>query len=69
MNSRHDATGNSIAISAGLLAGDTLPLTLRAKGLRLEPAGGGWHLTIGLLNADAEVATHMSRQAGCRLLG
>ncbi len=50
-------TGDSIAVSAGLVTGDVLPLTVRAKGIRLEPAGGSWHLTIGLLNADAQVVT------------
>jgi hypothetical protein len=50
-------TGDSIVGSAGLLDAATVPLTLRVRGIRLEPAAGGWHLTIGLLNADASVAT------------
>ena len=50
-------TGETIAGSAGLLIDDTMPLTVRAKGLRLEPAVGGWHLTVGLLNLDAQMAT------------
>jgi hypothetical protein len=49
-------TGEQIGLTAGLLhQEDTLPLTLHAQNLRIEPAGGGWHLTAGLLNADAEV--------------
>jgi hypothetical protein len=48
-------TGDSIAMSVGLLADETLPLTLRARGIRIEPASGDWHLTVGLLNADVEV--------------
>jgi hypothetical protein len=50
------ATGESIALRTALVVGDTLPLTLRAHELRLEPAGGGWHVTVGLLSADADIA-------------
>jgi hypothetical protein len=48
-------TGDRIGLSVGLLSDDALPLTLRARDIRLEPATGDWHVTIGLLNADAEV--------------
>ncbi|WP_428485085.1 DUF2125 domain-containing protein [Rhodopila sp.] len=54
-------TGDTIAFSVGLLSEQTLPLTLHAQGLRVEPAAGGWHLTVGLLNADAEVAPAAGR--------
>lgn len=50
-------TGESIALAVDFIAHATLPLTLRARGLRLEPAAGGWHMTAGLLSADLEVAT------------
>jgi Uncharacterized protein conserved in bacteria (DUF2125) len=46
-------TGDQIALQAGYLAQDTLPLTVRARGLRLEPAAGGWRVTVGLLSTDA----------------
>jgi hypothetical protein len=48
-------TGDQIGLSVGLRETDPLPLTLRAKGLRVEPADGAWHLTTGLVSADAEV--------------
>ena len=31
-------------------------LALHARGLRLDPASGAWHITIGLLNAAAQIA-------------
>ncbi|HVZ09851.1 DUF2125 domain-containing protein [Rhodopila sp.] len=50
-------TGEALDWSVDLLATrTTLPLTLRARGLRLEPAGGGWHATAGLLSMDIEIA-------------
>jgi hypothetical protein len=49
-------TGEQTALSIGLRQTDPLPLTLRAKNLRVEPADGGWHLTAGSLSADAGLA-------------
>ena len=49
-------TADSIALRTVLIAGSSLPLTLRAHDLRLEPATGGWHSTVGLLNLDADIA-------------
>ncbi|WP_428534278.1 DUF2125 domain-containing protein [Rhodopila sp.] len=31
-------------------------VALHARGLRLQPATGAWHVTVGLLNAQAEIA-------------
>ena len=50
-------TGEEIGVSVGLRESDTLPLTLHAKNLRVEPADGSWHLTAGLLNGIAEVTS------------
>ena len=52
------------AIVSGETAVATVPLqptgpqsvALRARALRLEPATGAWHVTVGLLNAQAEIA-------------
>jgi hypothetical protein len=48
-------TGDQLGLSVGLRQSYPLPLTLRAKSLRVEPADGAWHLTTGLVSADAEV--------------
>ncbi len=48
-------TGDSIGASVGLLSDATVPISLRAQGVRLEPAAGGWHLTAGLISADLAV--------------
>jgi hypothetical protein len=49
-------TGEQASVSTPLQQTDTLSGVLRAKGLRLEAASGAWHVTIGLLNADATIA-------------
>jgi hypothetical protein len=49
-------TGDEASVSMPLQQTDALSGVLRAKGLRLEAASGAWHLTVGLLNADATIA-------------
>ena len=49
-------TGDEASVSMPLQQTKTLSGVLSARGLRLESASGAWHLTIGLLNADATVA-------------
>jgi hypothetical protein len=49
-------TGDETSVSVPLQQSDALSVVLRAKGLRVEAATGAWHVTIGLLNADAVVA-------------
>jgi len=48
-------TGDQIRLSVGPLQEDRLSLALYARALQVEPAAGGWHLTVGLLNAQAQV--------------
>jgi hypothetical protein len=49
-------TGDEASISVPLQQGGPLFVALHTSGLRLEAATGAWHVTIGLLNADAEIA-------------
>ncbi len=48
-------TGEEIGLSVGLREADSLPLALHAKSLRVEPASGAWHVTVGLLTGAGEV--------------
>ena len=54
-------TGDQIVLSVGSLGQGRLPLLLRAKSLRVEPASGAWHVTVGLLNADGDVTPAAGR--------
>jgi len=54
-------TGDEIGLSVGLLEPDKLPLALRAKSLRVEPASGAWHVTVGLLNGTGAVTPAAGR--------
>ena len=49
-------TGDETSVSVPLQQTDVLSIVLRARGLRVEAASGAWHVTVGLLNADATVA-------------
>jgi hypothetical protein len=56
-------TGDETSVSMPLQQTDSLSAVLRARGLRLEAATGAWHVTIGLLNADAVVAAAPANQS------
>lgn len=49
-------TGDATAASVPLQQTGPLSVALHARGLRLDAASGAWHMTIGLLNAQAEIA-------------
>jgi hypothetical protein len=49
-------TGEEASVSVPLRQTGPLYLNLHASGLRLEPATGVWQTTVGLLNAEAELA-------------
>jgi hypothetical protein len=49
-------TGGETSADIALQQSGPLLVELHASGLRLEPATGAWHATIGLLNAEAEIA-------------
>lgn len=49
-------TGDETSVSMPLQQTDALSGVLFARNLRLEAATGAWHVTVGLLNADASVA-------------
>jgi hypothetical protein len=54
-------TGEATEVSMPLQQGGSvqdgpLSIALHASGLRVEAATGAWHVTIGLLNAQAEIA-------------
>ncbi len=42
-------------ISVPLSQGSSRPIDLHARGLRVEPATGAWHMTVGLLNAHTVI--------------
>ena len=46
-------TGDEASVQVPLQQTDSLSVALHANGLRLEAATGAWHVTVGLLNADA----------------
>ena len=49
-------TGEQTAVTVPLQQAGPLSVAVHANGLRLEAATGAWHVTIGLLNAQAEIA-------------
>ncbi|MEA2739762.1 MAG: hypothetical protein QOH05_3069 [Acetobacteraceae bacterium] len=49
-------TGDETSASVPLRQDGPLFVALHASGLRLEPATGAWHTTVGLLNAQVEFA-------------
>jgi len=49
-------TGDETSVFVPLRQTGPLSITLHGSGLRLEPASGAWHLTVGLLNVDAQIA-------------
>jgi hypothetical protein len=49
-------TGEETSVSVPLQQTNSLSMTLHASGLRLEAATGAWHVTVGLLNAEAVIA-------------
>jgi hypothetical protein len=49
-------TGDETSVQVPLQQTDALSVALHANGLRLEAATGAWHVTIGLLNANAVIA-------------
>ncbi|WP_428491544.1 DUF2125 domain-containing protein [Rhodopila sp.] len=49
-------TGETAVATVPLQPTGPQSVALHARGLRLEPATGAWHLTVGLLNAQAEIA-------------
>ena len=51
-------TGDETLMSVPLQQTEHLSGALHASGLRLEPATGAWHVTVGLLNAQAEIAAN-----------
>ena len=50
-------TGDEASVSVPLQQSGPLSVALHTSGLRLEAATGAWHVTVGLLNAQAEIAT------------
>jgi hypothetical protein len=50
-------TGDQASVSVPLQQTGPLSVALHASGLRLEAATGAWHVTVGLLNANADIAT------------
>lgn len=51
------ATGDETQVTLPLRQGNTLPIALHARDLRLDTASGAWHVTVGLLNARVEIAS------------
>lgn len=51
-------TGQEASVSVPLRQTGPLYLNLHANGLRLEPATGAWQVTLGLLDAEAEIAVN-----------
>ena len=49
-------TGDETLVSVPLRQTGPLSVVLHASGLRMEAATGAWHVTVGLLNADATIA-------------
>jgi hypothetical protein len=49
-------SGDEASVSVPLRQAGPLSLALHAKSLRLEPALGAWRVTLGLLDAEAEIA-------------
>jgi hypothetical protein len=49
-------TGDERSVSVPLQQTGPLSVSLHTSGLRLEAATGAWHVTVGLLNAEAVVA-------------
>jgi hypothetical protein len=49
-------TGDETSVQVPLQQTDALSVALHANGLRLEAATGAWHVTVGLLNANAVIA-------------
>jgi hypothetical protein len=49
-------TGDEASVLVPLQQTDSLSVALHANGLRLEAATGAWHVTVGLLNANAVIA-------------
>lgn len=49
-------TGEEDSLLVPLLATDRRPYTLSARNLRIEPATGAWHTTVGLLSANIDFA-------------
>jgi hypothetical protein len=50
-------TGDETAMSVPLQQDGPLAVALHGRELRLEAATGAWHMTIGLLNAQGQIAT------------
>lgn len=50
-------TADQSLLSVPLRQMDRMPADLHVSGMRLEPGSGAWHITVGLLNARADVAT------------
>jgi hypothetical protein len=50
-------TGDETSVYVPLRQAGPLSAVLHASGLRVEAATGAWHMTVGLLNADATLAT------------
>jgi hypothetical protein len=48
-------TGDEISVSVPLRPIASLSVLVHASGLRFESASGIWHVTVGLLNADAAI--------------
>ncbi|HBK06041.1 MAG TPA: hypothetical protein DDZ81_09265 [Acetobacteraceae bacterium] len=49
-------TSEEDSLSVPLLASGRRPFDFRARSLRIEPANGAWHTTMGLLNVNVDVA-------------
>jgi hypothetical protein len=49
-------TGDATTLQVPLMQADSLAVALYGKGLRLEAATGAWHVTVGLLTANATIA-------------
>lgn len=55
--------GEAISASTNLRQAGPMFMTLYANRLRVEPSTGAWHLTVGLLNAQAEIAEDQTQPA------
>ncbi len=53
-------TSQENAVSVPLLSGGRRRFELNARSLRIEPASGAWHTTLGLLNATADAAVPLA---------
>jgi hypothetical protein len=53
-------TGDETSVSVPLRPSGPVFIALRASGLRLEAATGAWHVTVGLLNMETEIADESS---------